>query len=247
MQNTANMSSDTAATTQKMPQHIAIIMDGNGRWAEQNKVSRSKGHETGGQTVQRVIDLCIEKGIPWLTLYAFSTENWGRSKIEVNYLMNMLAKFLKERLPELMEKNVRLHAIGELDMLPGKCRKRLNECLEQTAGNTALNVVLALSYGSRQEITAAARRMAELVQKGDITPQDITPELMSQHLYTAGMPDPDLLIRTSGEMRISNYLLWQISYAELWVTDVLWPDFGREELDAALSDFATRNRRFGKR
>ena len=241
------MSSDSTAESQKMPQHIAIIMDGNGRWAEQNKVSRSKGHETGGKTVQRVSDLCLEKSIPWLTLSAVSTENWGRSKMEVNYLMNMLAKFLKERLPELMEKNVRLHAIGELDMLPSKCRKRLNECLEQTAGNTALNVVLALSYGSRQEITAAARRMAELVQKGDITPQDITPELMSQHLYTAGMPDPDLLIRTSGEMRISNYLLWQISYAELWVTDVLWPDFGREELDAALSDFATRNRRFGKR
>ena len=241
------MSSDTGAATQKMPQHIAIIMDGNGRWAEQNKVSRSKGHATGGQTVQRVIDLCIEKGIPWLTLYAFSTENWGRSKIEVNYLMNMLAKFLKERLPELMEKNVRLHAIGELDMLPDKCRKRLNECLEQTAGNTALNVVLALSYGSRQEITAAARRVAELVQKGDISPQDITPELISSNLYTAGMPDPDLLIRTSGEMRISNYLLWQISYAELWVTDVLWPDFGRTELDAALTDFAARNRRFGKR
>lgn len=247
MQNTANMSSDSAADMTKMPQHIAIIMDGNGRWAEQNKVSRSKGHETGGKTVQRVIDLCLEKGIPWLTLYAFSTENWGRSKIEVNYLMNMLAKFLEERLPELMEKNVRLHAIGELDMLPAKCRKRLKTCLEKTAGNTALNAVLALSYGSRQEITAAARKLAEQVQCGKLQPKDITPELLSQHLYTAGMPDPDLLIRTSGEMRISNYLLWQISYAEIWVTDVLWPDFGRTEFDAALRDFTARNRRFGKR
>ena len=241
------MSSDNAAEAAKKPQHIAIIMDGNGRWAEQNKVSRSKGHETGGKSVQRIIDLCLEKSIPWLTLYAFSTENWGRSKMEVNYLMNMLAKFLEERLPELMQKNVRLHAIGELDMLPNKCRKRLTHCLEATAGNTALNAVLALSYGSRQEITAAARKLAEQVQRGELQPADITPELLSNNLYTAGMPDPDLLIRTSGEMRISNYLLWQISYAELWVTDVLWPDFGRAELDAALQDFAARNRRFGKR
>ena len=230
-----------------MPQHIAIIMDGNGRWAEQHKVARAKGHERGGETVQRTIDLCIEKGIPWLTLYAFSTENWGRSKIEVTYLMNMLAKFLKERLPEMMAKNVRLHAIGELHMLPKNCRKQLEESIEKTKNNTALNVVLALSYGSRQEITAAARKLAEMVQRGDITPADITPELLSNNLYTAGMPDPDLLIRTSGEMRISNYLLWQISYAELWVTDVLWPDFDRAELDTALESFRSRNRRFGKR
>lgn len=241
------MSCDSATDALKIPQHIAIIMDGNGRWAEQKKVSRAKGHETGGKTVQRVIDLCIEKGIPWLTLYAFSTENWGRSKIEVTYLMNMLAKFLKERLPELMEKNVRLHAIGELDMLPSKCSKRLNECLEATKNNTALNVVLALSYGSRQEITAAARKLALKVQQGELQPQDITPEMLADNLYTAGMPDPDLLIRTSGEMRISNYLLWQISYSEIWVTDVLWPDFGRKEMDEALLAYTARNRRFGKR
>ncbi len=241
------MSSDSTATDTKMPQHIAIIMDGNGRWAEQHNVARAKGHERGGETVQRTLDLCIEKGIPWLTLYAFSTENWGRSKIEVTYLMNMLTKYLKERLPELMEKNVRLHAIGELYMLPRGCRKQLEECLEKTKHNTAMNLVLALSYGSRQEITAAARKVAEMVQRGEIAPADITPELLGSQLYTAGMPDPDLLIRTSGEMRISNYLLWQISYAELWVTDVLWPDFGRAELDAALESFNSRNRRFGKR
>ncbi len=229
------------------PQHIAIIMDGNGRWAEQHKVARAKGHEKGGATVQRVIDLCLEKGIPWLTLYAFSTENWGRSKIEVNYLMKMLEKFLKERLPEMMQKNVRLHAIGELDMLPPRCRRQLNAGIEQTAGNTALNVVLALSYGSRQEITAATKRIAAQVQLGELSVDEITPELIGNHLYTAGMPDPDLLIRTSGEMRISNYLLWQISYAELWVTDVLWPDFGREDLDAALAEYAKRHRRYGKR
>ena len=230
-----------------MPQHIAIIMDGNGRWAEQHNVARAKGHEQGGRTVQRVIDLCGEKGIKWLTLYAFSTENWGRSKIEVTYLMNMLAKYLKERLPEMMEKNVRLHAIGELYMLPKSCRKQLETSIEATRNNTGVNVVLALSYGSRQEITAAARKLAEQVQRGELKPEDITPELLGNNLYTAGMPDPDLLIRTSGEMRISNYLLWQISYSELWVTDVLWPDFDRADLDAALASFHGRNRRFGKR
>ncbi len=241
------MSSNSPAAELNIPQHIAIIMDGNGRWAEQHKVPRAKGHERGGETVQRVLDLCIEKGIPWLTLYAFSTENWGRSKIEVTYLMNMLASYLKSRLPELMEKNVRLHAIGELHMLPKSCRKQLEICLEKTANNTAMNLVLALSYGSRQEITAAARRLAEKAQKGELKPEDITPELLESQLYTAGMPDPDLLIRTSGEMRISNYLLWQISYSELWITDVLWPDFGRAELDEALQSYHGRNRRFGKR
>ncbi len=234
-------------TNTKIPQHIAIIMDGNGRWAEQHKVARAKGHEQGGATVQRVIDLCIEKGVPWLTLYAFSTENWGRSKIEVSYLMKMLEKFLRERLPEMQAKNVRLHAIGELDMLPPKCRRQLEASIAETATNTALNVVLALSYGSRQEITAAARRIANMVQRGELQPEEITPEVLSNHLYTAGMPDPDLMIRTSGEMRISNYLLWQLSYAELWVTDVLWPDFGREDFDAALAEYAKRNRRYGKR
>ncbi len=234
-------------TDTKIPQHIAIIMDGNGRWAEQHKVARAKGHEQGGATVQRVIDLCIEKGVPWLTLYAFSTENWGRSKIEVSYLMKMLEKFLRERLPEMQEKNVRLHAIGELDMLPPKCRRQLETSIAETAGNTALNVVLALSYGSRQEITAAARQVAAMVQRGELRPEDITPEILSSQLYTAGMPDPDLMIRTSGEMRISNYLLWQLSYAELWVTEVLWPDFGREDFDAALAEYAKRNRRYGKR
>lgn len=242
MQSTNSMDTDT-----KIPQHIAIIMDGNGRWAEQHKVARSKGHEQGGATVQRVIDLCIEKGVPWLTLYAFSTENWGRSKIEVSYLMKMLEKFLRERLPEMQAKNVRLHAIGELDMLPPKCRRQLETSIAETANNTALNVVLALSYGSRQEITAATRRIAAMVQRGEIQPEDITPDVLSNQLYTAGMPDPDLMIRTSGEMRISNYLLWQLSYAELWVTDVLWPDFGRDDFDAALAEYAKRNRRYGKR
>lgn len=235
------------ADTPNIPEHIAIIMDGNGRWAKSHGVPRAKGHEEGGQTVQRVIDLCREKGVKWLTLYAFSTENWGRSKLEVTALMRMLVKYLYERLPEMMEKNVRLHAIGELYMLPQKAQAALRDVMEQTKGNTGLNAVLALSYGSRQEITAAARSLAEDVKAGRLEPADITPDMLASRLYTAGMPDPDLLIRTSGELRISNYLLWQISYAEIHVTDVLWPDFGRADFDAALADYAARHRRYGKR
>ncbi len=231
----------------EIPQHIAIIMDGNGRWAKQKGILRAKGHEEGGRSVQRVIDLCLEKGVKWLTLYAFSTENWGRSQLEVNALMHLLDKYLVERTPEMMEKNVRLHAIGELHMLPDNCSQRLQSSIEATKDNTALNVVLALSYGSRQEITHAARKLAEQVQAGLLQPQDITPEMLAGQLYTAGMPDPDLLIRTSGEMRISNYLLWQISYSEIFVTDVLWPDFGRQEFEEALAEYARRERRYGKR
>lgn len=235
------------AQNNNIPEHIAIIMDGNGRWAEQHGVARSKGHDAGGRALERVIDLCLEKGIRWLTVYAFSTENWGRSKVEVTYLMNMLAKYLKQELPSLMKKNVRLHAIGELDMLPASCRKPLDNCITTSAGNTDLNLVMALSYGSRQEMCAAIKAVAAKVSSGEITTEDITPDLIHSHLYTADMPDPDLLIRTSGEMRISNFLLWQISYAELWVTDLLWPDFDREHFEAALADYAKRHRRFGKR
>lgn len=231
----------------KQPQHLAFIMDGNGRWAKQHLLPRATGHLNGVKTVQRVIDLCIEKEIPWVTLYAFSTENWGRSKLEVSALMGMLKKYLQERTPEMMEKGVRLHAIGELYMLPEDCREELVKAIETTKNNTKLNVVLALSYGSRQEITAAARALAEQVKQGTLAPEDITPELLGQHLYTAGMPDPDLLIRTSGEMRISNYLLWQISYAEIHVTDTLWPDFDRADFEEALASFAVRERRYGKR
>ena len=230
-----------------IPQHVAIIMDGNGRWAKQKGILRAKGHEEGGRSVQRALDLCLEHGVKWLTLYAFSTENWGRSKLEVSALMHLLDKYLKERTPEMMEKNVRLHAIGELHMLPENCRKQLQASMDATKDNDGLHLVLALSYGSRQEITASVRSLAEQVKNGTLSPQDITPEMISSNLYTAGMPDPDLLIRTSGEMRISNYLLWQISYAELYVTDVLWPDFGREEFEAALAEYARRERRYGKR
>ena len=228
------------------PQHVAIIMDGNGRWARQRGLPRAKGHEQGARTVERVVDYCLAHGIPELTLYAFSAENWGRPKMEVTYLMEMLYRYLKEQLPSLMKKRVRISAIGEVERLPRKCRELLQQGAEQTADNNALHVTLALSYGGRQEITLAARRLAEMVQQGSLAPADITPELFATQLYTAGTPDPDLLIRTSGEMRLSNFLLWQLSYTELWVTPVLWPDFTEADFDAALEAFATRERRFGK-
>lgn len=229
-----------------MPRHVAIIMDGNGRWARQRGLPRAKGHEAGGRTVERVVDFCLARGIPQLTLYAFSAENWGRPKMEVAYLMEMLYRFLREQLPTLMQKGVRVCAIGELQLLPEKCRRLLQEAAETTRGNEALCLTLALSYGGRQEITEAARRLALLVQQGLLDPHDISPETLENQLYTAGTPDPDLLIRTSGELRLSNFLLWQLSYTEIWVTQVLWPDFAEEDFEAALSDFARRNRRYGK-
>lgn len=228
------------------PQHIAIIMDGNGRWARKHGLPRSKGHEKGGETVQRVVQMCLDHGVPWLTLYAFSTENWGRPPAEVKGLMEMLYRFLRKNRDSFMEKNVRLRAIGELEMLPEKCRRLLEECIQSSVSHSALNLTLALSYGSRQEITAAARRLAEQVQCGELQPADISPELLSAQLYTSDIPDPDLLIRTSGEMRLSNYLLWQISYAELWLTPVLWPDFSTDDFEEALRDYAMRHRRYGK-
>lgn len=228
------------------PQHVAIIMDGNGRWARLHGLPRAKGHEAGGQAVERVVDYCLKHEIPQLTLYAFSAENWGRPKVEVAYLMDMLYRFLKRQLPSLMEKQVRISAIGELDQLPKRCRELLRVSAEQTAGNSSLHLTLALSYGGRQEITAAARRLAALVQRGELAPDEITPELFASQLYTAGVPDPDLLIRTSGELRLSNFLLWQLSYTELWVTPVLWPDFSDADFDAAIADYETRHRRYGK-
>lgn len=234
-------------SSEKLPRHIAVIMDGNGRWAQQHGVARRNGHTEGARSVQRCVDLCLEYGIPWMTLYAFSTENWKRSLSEVSALMTLLNRFLKQRLPEMMEKNVRLLPIGEIDRLPSRCQKTLRYVVEQTAGNTGLNLVLALSYGSRQEITEAVRRIAARVTAGEIGIDEITEDTVSGALYTAGVPDPDLMIRTSGEQRLSNFLLWQLSYAELHVTECLWPDFGREQFEAALKDYASRHRRFGKR
>lgn len=230
---------------EKMPGHIACIMDGNGRWAHKRSLPRRAGHRAGADTVERCVDFCIDHGIPWLTLYAFSSENWNRPKAEVQALMLLLHEFLKKRLRDMQKKGVRLHAIGDISRLPKRTREMLERSIEQTAGNTTVNLVLALSYGSRAEITGAARKIAEKIAAGELQPEAVTEETFSRHLDTAGMPDPDLLIRTSGEMRISNFLLWQISYTEIYVTDTLWPDFMEQDMEAALKDYARRSRRFG--
>lgn len=230
---------------EKMPGHIACIMDGNGRWAHKRSLPRRAGHRAGADTVERCVDFCIAHGIPWLTLYAFSSENWNRPKAEVQALMLLLHEFLKKRLRDMQKKGVRLHAIGDISRLPKRTREMLERSIEQTAGNTTVNLVLALSYGSRAEITGAARKIAEKIAAGELQPEAVTEETFSRHLDTAGMPDPDLLIRTSGEMRISNFLLWQISYTEIYVTDTLWPDFMEQDMEVALKDYARRSRRFG--
>lgn len=230
---------------EKMPRHIACIMDGNGRWANQHHLPRQAGHRAGADTVEHCVDFCIAHNIPWLTLYAFSSENWNRPKAEVHALMLLLHDFLKKRLRQMMKKGVRLLAIGELSRLPKRTYQLLQNTIEATAGNTKLNLVLAISYGSRGEITSATKKIAEKISSGELKPDDITENLFGEHLDTAGIPDPDLLIRTSGEMRISNFLLWQISYAEIHVTNTLWPDFCEQDLEAALLDYSGRNRRFG--
>lgn len=230
---------------EKLPVHIACIMDGNGRWAHSRHLPRQAGHRAGADAVERCVDFCIDHGIPWLTLYAFSSENWNRPKTEVNALMLLLHEFLKKRLRQMQDKGVRLHSIGDLSRLPGRTRKLLQSSMENTAGNTRLNLVLALSYGSRAEITSAAKKIAEKAARGELAPEEITEDSFGQYLDTAGMPEPDLLIRTSGEMRVSNFLLWQISYAEFHVTDTLWPDFNDHDMEKALLDYSRRKRRFG--
>ena len=220
-------------------------MDGNGRWAKQRGLPRIKGHEKGADAVRECVEGCGELKVEYLTLYAFSAENWQRPKSEVFALMRLLEKFLKDKTPELVEKNVRLQAIGRLTDLPDNCQKRLHESIKRTAGNTGLMLILALSYGGRDEIIDGIRSLLREVEAGHIDRAMINPEMFSKHLYTRYYPDPDLLIRTSGEMRISNFLLWQLSYTEMYVTPRLWPDFTRKDLFAAVEDFARRQRRYG--
>ncbi|HKR53209.1 MAG TPA: isoprenyl transferase [Chthoniobacterales bacterium] len=231
--------------TKIIPRHIAIIMDGNGRWAKQRGLPRIKGHEKGADAVRECVEGCGELKVEYLTLYAFSAENWQRPKSEVFALMRLLEKFLKEKTPELVEKNVRLQAIGRLTDLPENCQNRLHESIKRTANNTGLTLILALSYGGRDEIIDGIRSLLREVEAGHIDRAMINPEMFSKHLYTRYYPDPDLLIRTSGEMRISNFLLWQLSYTEMYVTPKLWPDFTRKDLSAAVEDFAKRQRRYG--
>ena len=229
----------------KVPRHVAIIMDGNGRWARQHKLPRLSGHEAGRTSVKKVVQAAIAHGVRYLTLYAFSVENWQRPREEVQGLMGLLRLVLREELAEMGKEGVRLRAIGRLQDLPEAVREELHSAMEKTKANTRLDLILALSYGSRVEITEAAKAIAREVKSDQLDAEKISEETISRHLYTRELPDPDLLIRTSGEMRISNFMLWQISYAEIHVTPVLWPDFGKEEFAAALADFARRERRFG--
>jgi len=230
----------------KLPSHVAVIMDGNGRWARKRLLNRIKGHERGVEVVRTIVRACRKIGIPNLTLYAFSTENWQRPKTEIYALMTLLKKFLASEQKEMMDNNIRLKTIGQTERLPEDVRKILHETMALTVNNTGMLLNLALSYGGRAEIVKMVQEIAQKSCDGKIDPASITPEVVSEHLYTKEMPDPDLLIRTSGEMRISNFLLWQIAYTELYVTDTLWPDFGEDELVHILKDYQQRERRFGK-
>jgi len=228
-----------------IPKHVAIIMDGNGRWAQKHHLPRLSGHEAGRKSVKEVVQAAIHHGIRYLTLYAFSVENWQRPREEVQGLMGLLRGVLREELKEMGEQGIRLRMIGRKQDLPEAVREELEVAMEDTKGNTKLNLILALSYGSRVEITEAVQAVAREVKAGVLDPEAISEKTVSDHLYTREIPDPDLLIRTSGEMRISNFMLWQISYAEIHVTPVLWPDFGKKEFELALADYAARERRFG--
>ena len=237
---------ETTLIPEKLPQHLAIIMDGNGRWAKQKGFLRTIGHENGATAVKRTVEQCARLGIPYLTLYAFSTENWNRPKFEVDMLMKLLVKALKKEVKSLHENNIKLNAIGNLDLLPSSVRKELTEVLEKTKNNTRLTLSLALSYGSRNELLEATKELCNKVKNNIISIDAIDESVINKHLYTHNLPDVDLLIRTSGEQRISNFMLWQIAYAELYFTEVLWPDFSNEHLHHALETYQNRERRYGK-
>lgn len=228
----------------RIPAHIAIIMDGNGRWAKAKGLPRTAGHVEGVATVKKITEEATRLGVKYLTLYTFSTENWNRPTEEVEALMNLVLTNLEEEI--FMKNNVRFRMIGEIERLPQSVQKRLNECIERTSVNTGMTMVVALSYSSRWELTKAARLLARKVKNGEMLPEDITEEAMAAHLATDFMPDPDLLIRTGGELRISNYLLWQCAYAEFYFTDQYWPDFNEESLRMAIADYQQRQRRYGK-
>jgi len=239
---TPHLSADAKAG---LPRHVAIIMDGNGRWARQRHLPRVEGHRMGAESARVVIRAAGELGIKYLTLYAFSLENWNRPKDEVDALMKYLVHYLKTETPELNKNNVKLEVIGHIYRLPETVQEHLKRSIATLSKNNGLTLIMALSYGGRTEIVDAVRAIAEKVQRGKLDPADINDEVVSQHLYTRNWPDPDLLIRTSGEMRVSNFLLWQISYAELVITPTLWPDFRKPQFYAALEEYARRHRRFG--
>ncbi|MEO1053875.1 MAG: isoprenyl transferase [Bacteroidota bacterium] len=229
-----------------LPQHVAVIMDGNGRWAKKKGAMRIFGHQNAIQSVREATEGCAELGIKYLTLYAFSTENWGRPKAEINGLMELLVSTLKKEINTLHENNVRLLTIGDTLDLPRNCQRELQFAIEETKQNTGLKLIIALSYSGRWEITKAVKAILVDAQNNGITPEQINESFIESYLETAGIPDPELLIRTSGEMRVSNFLLWQIAYTELYITDTLWPDFRKPHLYEALKSYQKRERRFGK-
>lgn len=230
----------------RIPRHIAIIMDGNGRWAKRQGMARMFGHRQGVETVHRITEAAAELGVEYLTLYAFSTENWNRPKEEVDALMVLLVDTIVKETPTLMKNNISLQTIGDLSRLPQATRNKFLECIEQTSQNTGLTLVIALSYSARWEMIEATKRIASAVKDGELLLEDINEEVLSNYMTTAQMPDPDLLIRTSGELRISNFLLWQLAYSELYFTNCLWPEFTNEEFYHAIVDYQHRERRFGK-
>lgn len=240
-----DISNSASSAPLQVPEHVAIIMDGNGRWANQRGLPRSAGHRAGAESVRRAVETCKRLKIKYLTLYAFSSENWKRPESEINALMSLLHRFLKDKTKEMIKQNVRLRTIGRIDMLPPETQEQLAKAMKATENNNELTVTLALSYGSREEIVDAAKAIALDVKAGKISADDITNDLFKKYLYAPDQPDPDLLIRTSGELRLSNFLLWQLSYAEIFVLDKFWPDFGEEDMLAAVRDYTRRNRRFG--
>jgi undecaprenyl diphosphate synthase len=229
-----------------IPRHVAIIMDGNGRWAKERRLPRTLGHREGMKAVREVVEGCIQSGIEVLTLYAFSEENWKRPPIEIGALMGLLEEYIAKETAELRQQGVEVHVIGDLARLPANKRDAVDQLVAGTRGGTRLQLNLAISYSSRAEIARAARRLAEDVLHGRLALEDVDEEALALRLYTAGLPDPDLLVRTSGELRISNFLLWQLAYTELYITPTLWPDFGREHLYQAVLDYQGRERRFGR-
>jgi undecaprenyl diphosphate synthase len=230
----------------RLPQHVAVIMDGNGRWAKRRGLPRIMGHKRGVDTLKTLLRCCRDWGIGALTAYAFSTENWGRPIEEVDFLMALFERVLRQELLEMMEENVRIRFVGNLAALPPSLQEEIHQAVTQTQDNHGIEFTVATNYGGRQEIVQACRSIAEQVQRGEINPSDISEEVFSRHLYTSEISDPDLLIRTSGEMRISNFLLWQLAYAEIYVTDTLWPDFDSSEFHQAIYAYQKRDRRFGK-
>ena len=228
----------------RIPRHIAIIMDGNGRWAKERRKERSFGHQANVDTVRRITSECVRLGVKFLTLYTFSTENWSRPETEIAALMGLVLSSLEDEI--FMKNNVRFQVVGDIERLPQSVQDKLRETMEHTARNTAMTMVVALSYSSRWELTRAAQSIARDVKQGTLQPEDITEELMNQRLETAFMPDPELLIRTGGELRISNYMLWQIAYSELYFCDTYWPDFNEVDLHQAIASYQARQRRFGK-